>query len=1702
MRIFVSSPSDVVAERRIALQVISRLQADFKHHFDIRPVLWEHEPLLATAHFQEGLIPPSECEVMICLLWSTLGSPLPEQFRRSDGEPGVTGTEWEFQIARASYFESGKPEILVYRKRQDIQISLSDSRSVKRAQKQLADVDQFFERNFHNPDPDKTFKAAYWSFLQSADFEELLYTHLTELLRRRIHTAKARSDQAVKWIKGSPYRGLQSFDLEHADVFFGRSRARNELLNQMQLQIADASPFMMVLGASGTGKSSLVKAGLLPLLIAPGVIPQVAEVRWCVFKPSDGPDNLSQALLKALLTASALPELLPADESFDHLLHRVDASPHALEALIYSTLAQIKQKVGYKPELSVRVLILIDQFEELFALPAISERARQEFVSLLVALISSDHTWVIGTMRSDFFAHCEALPELVALMRGNGQYHLFPPGAGEVEQMIRLPARAAGLDFEHNAEGIGLDTVLQSAAIREPGVLPLLSFTLDQLYQRRSAEGLLTWEAYRQLGEIEGAITRRANETLNSLPEASRSELPTLLATLIALSGANADTVSARAATWTFLSENRYRQALTQAFVDARLLVVSTETNGTGKIVRLAHEALLNRWDKARDWIGKNQDFLRSRARIVDSAHYWQAEGRPADLLIPDGKLLEVSESLRSQYASDLDGAVHRYIDASLQQRDLRRREAEARHRETTRKNRRNRAAVLAVTLIVLGFGGFAWHSQLQAQRYAEAQALGQARAAERAAAALLDAAEQERGDGNALGAISLAITAVRGQEASTREILTRAATTMHQALEMHPEHRSLGSATLTKGGFLVEAQADGMIEISAAFGASESRRASAFEATEAGSALLLQDEAGKISLWQDWPTGARTVIDVPGSLLSMGFTNGDTLAYVVTTEEAALLDTLTGEQRRLSAHSNYKASQIAGGIVLLTEADGTLVAWNGSAASPLLRRPVAAADGRIGASSAATEGLFALDLPDHSSRLLTRDESGLLELWSLDNGERLAQIRASHFRPGPGGMYFTDAMGSLHWLRWADGWVTHSWPADAMIMAFANASDRTIATLDQSGRLRVWDSTGEPIAGTTLPTGKSASMVMAAEGKRGFVRIDENDFRFSIDDQQRLTLGQARLMNTVLDIGQKYIIQAEGESWRFENLQTGSEPIKVKLGADARLLAIDRAWSRVAVQSAANQIEIWEIRSGDKLAVIPVDGRVSGFEFYADGRVAQAESSSGATVWHLQKTPQVIETATLERIASLDRWGDQVVVGIGDAIELRPIFPGGQPSRVPVGSTVESVRFLRDGSSFLVGTQAGLVLWFDRSNPDPRANLKVAGPVAHIETLPTGKAIIATKGSSQVAVWTPGSTNVDFMLDHWGTVLQARSDETGRYVATLTVDGSVHLWDAEQGQHLDKRAYRADEVQAFGFDDETLHVLLKSETGRLALNDPETGTTLLRVELPPDKVLGALVSPDSSRVSILTVDGVEYWNAIERHRIIIDQQPDTRPEQDRSHPTAVAKDRPQQDLAEDLTVPPQHLFSPDGQRLIVKSGAGNLFFYDSDGERIKTPFWNTRISELLGFDIDSQMLITEDAASELRYWRLDDGQEVHPPDRPRAFYAQSGTLTIDSRPTFRTELPFSPQVSSHPDIDADQILSLGPNFEVLTWSGGGTLELTSLAIGETIRLAERQASRPSVAVFSTDSQFLLLEDAGQIRFVRLHAGSVIDAGRRTMAQR
>jgi formylglycine-generating enzyme required for sulfatase activity len=667
LQIFISSPSDVRPERLIAERVAKRLGREFAYHFSVEARLWEREPLVATHTFQEKITPPRETDIVVVILWSRLGAPLPaDKFRGAVTGNVVTGTEWEFEDAwhASTSSKNHLPNLLLYRKTAKITVSYMDEAVVHEGLKQKRMVDEFLTRWTRSKDG-KTFAAAWWEFEETATFEELLETHLRALIHRRLQEA---GDNEVNRpvFHGRPFRGLLSFEPEHAPIFFGRTHVTSQLRELLARQADKGVAFVLVMGASGSGKSSLVKAGLLPDLMLPGMVGKVALCRWSVLRPSDAAGDPVAGLAAAMLMPSALPELAALNYTVAELAEQLRANPAQVVFAVRQGLTQAGKMAGLTNNAEARLTVVVDQLEELFTLQNTAAADRDAFVAALDALARSGLVWAVATMRSDFFDRLETLPALADLSAGEARYLLVPPNSAEIAQIIHQPAREAGLRFEVDmTRGISLDEVLREAASRDPGALPLLSFLLDQLWQQRNETQTLTFAAYEALGGLEGALGRRAEEVFQNQPAEAQAELPAVLRALVTV-GADGKATSR----WASLSfaDSPPRRNLIDAFLhaEARLLVAAGDAF-EGARVRVAHEALLTHWTRARDQIAADTRDLELRGRLEQAAEHWRtaAPKDKASLALPAGRPLAEATGLMRRWKAELPAEVVAYIEQS-----------------------------------------------------------------------------------------------------------------------------------------------------------------------------------------------------------------------------------------------------------------------------------------------------------------------------------------------------------------------------------------------------------------------------------------------------------------------------------------------------------------------------------------------------------------------------------------------------------------------------------------------------------------------------------------------------------------------------------------------------------------------------------------------------------------------------------------------------------------------------------------------------------------------------------------------------------------------------------------------------------------------------------------------------------------------------
>jgi hypothetical protein len=689
VRIFVSSPGDTHFERMRVERVIERLNGEFSAAAKLEAVRWETKYYQARATFQQQIPEAADCEMVIAILRHRLGTELPDDFpAMPNGDRYPSGTAYEILSAIEASKQKSVPDVYVFRYSEPPTVKLDDESTNKLVSEQWNRLKTFFKTWFQTQDG--KFKLAFHSFHSTDEFE----LEVEKLLRGWLEE-KVLKGRSVLWpieTKGSPFRGLAAFGAKHAPVFFGRSRDTAKAIDALKDAGARGTPFMLLVGASGSGKSSLALAGIVPRLTAPGVVPSVDLWRVDIMRPSEESGPVAALAVRLFDTAEdnadecplpALPEMASSDYAtpaeLTKLLSHADESCAKPIVKALDRIAETEaQRVGHDRPVRADLLIVVDQLDELFA-SEVSDAERTRFAALLSQLVATGRVWVIATLRADLYERFLKEPDLLAMKTKGATYDLAPPGTTEIDEIIRGPAIAAGLVYENDAKtGEDLDDRLIRDVDR-PDMLPLLQFALDYLFdQRVSADGktLLTLKAYDTLGGLSGAIDKEAERAIAPLGKDERERLPRLLRQLAAPApsgepGASAS-LSIRSVPLVEAAYDPPSQRLVKALVDARILLSSgSEQNAS---IRLAHQRVLENWKRAKEIVAANAEFFRIRDDVEALRRRWEKSSKKRDLLIPKGVPLAEAESIAKRYPEELGVPTLGFIGASRNRARLKQR--------------------------------------------------------------------------------------------------------------------------------------------------------------------------------------------------------------------------------------------------------------------------------------------------------------------------------------------------------------------------------------------------------------------------------------------------------------------------------------------------------------------------------------------------------------------------------------------------------------------------------------------------------------------------------------------------------------------------------------------------------------------------------------------------------------------------------------------------------------------------------------------------------------------------------------------------------------------------------------------------------------------------------------------------------------------
>jgi WD40 repeat protein/DNA-binding SARP family transcriptional activator/class 3 adenylate cyclase len=984
----------------------------------------------------------------------------------------------------------------------------------------------------------------------------------------------------------NPYKGLRAFTEADALDFFGRG----QLIRRLVARLTEAGPtskFLAVVGPSGGGKSSVVRAGLVPA-IRQGALGSLKDPFIAEMFPGAHPiDELEAALLR--IAVRPVPRLHDRlDSGSRGLLESVDlVAPGTAE-----------------------VVLVVDQFEEVFTLST-DERERELFLeSLRVAAADPESRFrVIVTIRADFYDRPLIYPRFGELLADRTE--VVPPlTPDELEQAIRGPVERVGVRPES-----GLVAEMIADVAHQPGGLPLLQYALTELFERRD-EDRLTLAAYRELGGITGALSARAERIYAAIDQKGRRAAKQIFLRLVTLGEGRQDTRRrvVRAELDALDVERGEIDVVVDSFGHHRLLTFDREPSTREPTVEIAHEAMLTAWGRLRTWIDETREDLRQERGLARAAAEWRGSEQDSSFLLRGARLEQLEV-----WARGTDLAIGRseraYLKSSGVQRDEELLEDERRHAREAQTERRSArrlrglvavlgaAALIAGTLTVVAVN--------QRGRAEDALRVSRARELTAASVANLDV-DTER-------SILLAVEAVRTTRSVDGSVLPEAEDALRRAIGASRIERSIPGI----GGDL-DWNPQGEFVTTGDFAREDPRETGIIDIRDAGSGEIVRSFPADIGGFQDQDGNAELAFSADGSTLAV--TGKDGALKVFDEASGDLLLSVPGPGPAwgpsLTADGSMAAAvwdrpddrgSTARVVDLSTQRVLTLPApleSNATALSP---------DGKqVAFASGRPPGIvWVTDIATGNMRELTKPGPfGFTSVaWSPDGryiaaGGWDSEVPVWDARGGPGPRFLLAGhTSSAHWLDWSpdsSALVTGSDDGTAKVWEITDRGASELITLAQGGSISGVAYSGD---GTHVMTGSETSAVkiwdVGPSGDAEWAHVlNKGDVTFAHDGSELVTSSVVDGTVTALDIDTRQQ-RPIGSVRRY-----GASPdVDHDLSPDGAAIAI--TFGEIGGDHA---LSVRDIATNDEL--FAVDGDVAGVDWSPSGEFLAVGSLGSVSIF------------------------------------------------------------------------------------------------------------------------------------------------------------------------------------------------------------------------------------------------------------------------------------------------------------------------------------------------------------------------------------------------------------------------------------------------------------------------------------------------------
>ena len=1141
----------------------------------------------------------------------------------------------------------------------------------------------------------------------------------------------------------TPYKGLRPFQEADSAEFYGREGLIEHFLVRMAEANDAAARFLAVVGPSGSGKSSVVMAGLVPALRAGGLS---GSRNWFIVDMMPGQQpfrELEAALLSVAITPPAgLHDLLTRDE---YGLHE------AIQALLPS---------AEHPCL----LLVIDQFEELFSLSDSEEQRTLFLKSLWRAIVEpNSHFRLIITLRADFYDRPLMYPGFGDLMRKRTDV-VLPLSLEELQRAIVEPALHVGVDLEP-----GLVTAIVTDLSEQPGALPLLQYALTELFERRQGR-VLRLETYHEIGGALGALAQRADELYQGLDEAGKAAAPQLLLRLVAV-GDGDDLLRRRMARAELLSlstDEHVMADVIDAFGRYRLLTFDRDPETRTPTIEIAHEALIRQWRRLRGWLEQHRDELLIQRRLSLAADEWVNADRDPSFLVR-GSRLEQFFAWAENTSLALNAGELAYLEASIRARDARLAEEEAqRLRETMLEQRsRNRMRILALVLLLstvgaLGLTTVALNQSEIAQRSAATATFAQGFAFVEAANAQTQAAIADR---NAIEARSLALAASSqlALKDGNSDLAVLLGLEANRIASPQQARLALADVAYAPGA---RRQLQGHRAAVADVALSPNERGVASGARD-GEIILWNASTGEILHRLSGHTDRITAVAF-GPL-------GDTLLSGSADGTARLWDIVSGAEIRQYVHADAVLSVAfsPGGRSLVTgDNNGVIRLWDTAAGS--VTKEFTGHTGPVNAVA------YSPDSRSIASGSMDRS----VRLWNIATGREVQKfeghtdrITTVAFNPNNRMLASGSSDNTIRLWSTVTGLQERLYTGhtDTVTRVAFDPSGRTLLSTSWDESMILWNiDTGQVVHRFLGHRASVSSAVISTDGDLAVSGSDDTTVRIWELNSGSETRRYRQYVDEVTSIavspdGRTAITGGENNSFVLWDLSTGGQ-IRRFAGHNAGIVAVrfSRRGDQILSSAMDGSLILWDTATGEPVRrFIGHRDVISSIDFSVDG--------------------ETVLTGSWDR--SLIIWR----IATGEVVRR---FEGGHSDRILTAA------FTADGHSLISGSHDGeLLLWDVETGSVIRRFEGTLSAVSTIAVNPDGHTFLAGSADGLLRRWeiTDGS-EIQQYLGHRSSVLSVAITPDGTTALSGSRDRSLILWDIDSGALIYRFEGHEDAVSSVAF--------------------------------------------------------------------------------------------------------------------------------------------------------------------------------------------------------------------------------------------------------------------------------------------------------------